>query len=87
MRQRNQLVTRFMIAVPLAALVTLGACAGRGGDYGAYYDPYYSDYHYWNGSELGYYGRWENEARLPHISFRLRPEIDRRAYYTWRHRR
>lgn len=87
MRQRTQLVPRIMIAALLAGLVTLGACSSRYGDYGAYYDPWYSDYHYWNGSELGYYGRWENEARLPHVSFRLRPELERHSYYTWRHRR
>jgi hypothetical protein len=87
MRHRNPLATRFMIAALVAAAGTLGACAGHQGDVGSYYDPYYSDYHHWYGPELGLYGRWESETNRPHLDFGRRPEVERRAYYTWRHRR
>lgn len=83
---RKQLVTRFMIAVLLAAPVTFGACAGNRIE-DRVYDPFYGDYHRWNRSELGFYQRWEAEMRRPHVDFGRRPVEDQRAYFAWRHGR
>jgi hypothetical protein len=86
MHLRNQLVRRFMIAGLLAAPVTFGACSGSRID-GRVYDPYYGDYHRWNRSELGLYGRWEAQTGRPHVDFGRRPAAEQRAYFGWRHGR
>jgi hypothetical protein len=84
MRQRTRLVSRVMIAAILSAPMTLQACAGHG-NVGSYYDPYYSDYHNWNGTELGYYQRWEGETGRQHMDFGRRPAEEQHAYFGWRH--
>lgn len=49
-----------------------------------YYDPYYHDYHDWNG-EAGYYSRWETETHREHMDFKKRNKADQKAYWDWRH--
>jgi hypothetical protein len=50
------------------------------------YDPYYTDYHVWNGEEVGYYNRWAIEThRDPHRDFRRIPPGEQKEYWTWRH--
>ena len=83
MRLRDRLATPFMIATLLAAPLTLAACAGHGN---RVYDPYYSDYHRWNGTEDGFYRRWEGERGFGHVGFALRTGGEQHAYFDWRHR-
>jgi hypothetical protein len=83
MRHGHQLVTHLTVAALLAAPVTLGAC-GRGN---RVYDPYYTDYHRWNGTEDGFYRRWEGETGRPHVGFGQRPVGEQHAYFDWRHKR
>jgi hypothetical protein len=80
MRIRHQLVTPLMIAALAAAPLALGACAGH-----RTYDPYYGDYHRWNGSENGFYRRWEGERGLGHMEFGLRSPGEQHSYFDWRH--
>jgi hypothetical protein len=82
MRLRQQLVTPLMIAALFTAPVVLGGCGGNRS-----YDPYYGDYHRWNGSENGYYLRWEGETQRSHLDFNRRSEGEQHSYYDWRHRR
>ena len=82
MRLRQQLVTPLTIAALLAAPVGFAACSGH-----RVYDPYYGDYHRWNGSENGFYLQWEGERRMSHLDFDRRPFEEQHAYYDWRHRR
>jgi hypothetical protein len=82
MRSRHQLATPLIIATLLTAPVAFGACAGH-----KVYDPYYSDYHRWNGTEDGYYRQWEGETRRTHVEFNRRPSDEQHAYFDWRHRR
>jgi hypothetical protein len=77
MRRRHQLVT----SLTIAGFFTLGACAGNRS-----YDPYYGDYHRWNGREDGYYRQWEFGTHRDHLSFDRRSGEEQHAYYDWRHR-
>ncbi len=50
------------------------------------YDPYYTDYHQWNGDEGYYYRQWADETRRdPRRDFRRLPPRDQKEYWTWRH--
>jgi hypothetical protein len=50
------------------------------------YDPYYTDYHQWNGDEQYYYRRWADETHHnPHRDFRKLPPAEQKEYWTWRH--
>jgi len=80
---RHQLARRFIIAALLAAPLTFGACAGRN----RVYDPYYGDYHSWNGTEDGFYRRWEGDRGFAHLDFGRRSSGEQRQYFDWRHRR
>jgi hypothetical protein len=68
----------------VASLAGIG-CSG-GHHYYRVYDPYYTDYHQWNGDERYYYRRWADENhRDPHRDFRRLPPRDQKDYWTWRH--
>jgi hypothetical protein len=65
------------------ALVSVTGCAEH---HYRVYDPYYSDYHVWNGNEVVYYHRWANENhRDPNRDFRKLPPGEQKEYWTWRH--
>jgi hypothetical protein len=83
MRSHHHLVTRFTIAVFLVTSVSLGACAGGH----QVYDPYYRDYHMWNGAEDGFYRQWEGATGRSHMDFGRRPVADQHAYFNYRHGR
>jgi hypothetical protein len=70
-----------------AALISsLAGIACEHHHYYRVYDPYYTDYHVWNGEEVGYYNRWANEThRDPHRDFRRIPHEEQKEYWTWRH--
>ena len=83
MRLRHQLVTPLVIAALAATPTAMVACAGGH----QVYDPYYGDYHRWNGSEDRFYRQWEGETRRDHVDFGRRPAEEQHAYYDWRHKR
>jgi hypothetical protein len=49
------------------------------------HDPYYRDYHVWDGHEVAYYERWETETRRHRVEFKERSADERKEYWTWRH--
>jgi hypothetical protein len=51
------------------------------------YDPYFQDYHTWNGTEDGFYRRWEGETGHSHLDFARRPVAEQHTYFNWRHQR
>ena len=82
MRTRHQLATLLTIAALFATPVTFGAC----GHSRMVFDPFYGDYHRWNGTEDGYYRRWEGETGRSHLDFGRRPAAEQHAYFDWRHK-
>ena len=50
------------------------------------HNPYYSDYHVWNDSEVGHYQQWSRENhRDSGRDFRKLPPEEQKEYWTWRH--
>jgi hypothetical protein len=82
MRPRHNFITTLTIAALIVAPVALGGC-GRSHQY---YDPYYSDYHRWNGTEDGFYRRWEGETGRQHMDFGHRSVGEQHSYFDWRHK-
>jgi hypothetical protein len=82
MRIRHHVVTPLLFVALCAAPVAMSACAGH-----RTYDPYYGDYHRWNGTEDGFYRQWEGETRRVHLDFGRRPAEEQHMYFDWRHRR
>jgi hypothetical protein len=78
---RHKLVTPLIIVALGTATVAMSACAGH-----RVYDPYYGDYHRWNGTEDRFYRQWEGESRLSHMDFGARPVAEQHSYYDWRHK-
>lgn len=76
----HRLSTRLMIAGLVTTAFISGGCGGQ-----RVYDPYYNDYHRWNGTEDGFYRRWEGETHRPHIGFSHRPAAEQHEYFDWRH--
>lgn len=82
-RSWNSLGT-FMLAAALTSSLAGIGCA----EHHSYrvYDPYYTDYHAWNGNEVVYYNRWTDEThRDRHRDFRKLPPEEQKEYWTWRH--
>jgi hypothetical protein len=77
------------VSLLLLAGVLASSLAGLGCSehhYYRVYDPYYTDYHQWNGDERYYYREWANEThRDVHRDFRKLPPRDQKDYWTWRH--
>jgi hypothetical protein len=73
-----------LLAAALASSMASMGCAEH--HYYRVYDPYYTDYHRWDGDEVVYYRRWAAENhRDPDRDFRrIRPE-EQKEYWTWRH--
>lgn len=84
MKSKPHFLSSCVLAAALASSMFGIACSGHHSY--RVYDPYYSDYHVWNGSEVDYYHRWAGENhRDPDRDFRsLRPE-EQKEYWTWRH--
>jgi hypothetical protein len=77
------LSTCFLAAALTSSVLGTTACAHH---YYRVYDPYYSDYHVWNGDEVVYYQRWAHENhRDPDRDFRKLPAGEQKEYWTWRH--
>jgi len=65
-------------AIGAPALVTGCAVHAR------VYDPYYHDYHGWNG-EVVYYNQWEHDTHRDHRDFDKRSDEEKKDYWDWRH--
>jgi hypothetical protein len=80
--------SRFLSAGLLAAGLACAALGVGCAHHHPYrvYDPYYSDYHVWNGGEVVYYNQWSRENhRDEHRDFRKLPPEEQKEYWTWRH--
>ena len=84
MKGMSGFLSSCVLAAVLASSILGMACSQH--HYYRVYDPYYSDYHTWNGVEVDYYHQWAREYhRDPDRDFRrLRPE-EQKEYWTWRH--
>jgi hypothetical protein len=84
MRRGCRYLSSLLMAAVLFSPVALTGCAPR-----AYrvYDPYYHDYHTWNGHEAVFYQRWEGETRRAHQDLNRRRSDEQEEYFTWRHGR
>lgn len=81
---KSRFLSSCFLAAVLAASVLGLACGGH--HYYRVYDPYYSDYHVWNDSEVVYYHQWANENHYDeHRDFRKLPPEQQKQYWTWRH--
>lgn len=70
-------------AALLAPVITTGCAVSVGY---RVHDPYYNDYHVFDGAEIGYYNRWAVEThRDPHRDFRKLKPAEQHEYFTWRH--
>jgi hypothetical protein len=69
-----------VLAAAIAAPVFVTGCSARV----RVYDPYYHDYHYWNG-EVVYYNQWEHDTHRDHVDYGHRNADDQKAYWDWRH--
>jgi hypothetical protein len=70
-----------LLAAVLASPMLMTGCA----THVRYYDPYYNDYHVWNGGEVVYYNQWEHDTHRDHQDFNKRSDADKKEYWTWRH--
>lgn len=81
---KSQPLRSSIFALTLAGSFLVSACGGH--HYYRVYDPYYSDYHVWNDSEVTYYQSWARENhRDEHRDFRKLPPGEQKEYWTWRH--
>src|SRR4029077_6475401 len=72
-RRRFRMRRNHRFLGPLLAVVVLAPALAAGcARHYTYYDPYYRDYHRWNGDEVLLYRRWEGETRREHREFRYR---------------
>lgn len=70
----------------MALMSSLAGIACERHHYYRVYDPYYTDYHDWNGDEAVYYQRWARETRRDeHRDFRRLSPEEQKEYWTWRH--
>ena len=81
---RNKWQSHILLIAVLASGMALVDCE-RHHNYRVY-DPYYTDYHVWNDSEVTYYHQWADEHhRDSNRDFRKLPPEEQKEYWTWRH--
>jgi hypothetical protein len=84
MKSKSRFVSSLFLAGALTCSVLGSACGHP--HYYRVYDPYYSDYHVWNDSEVTYYHQWARENhRDENRDFRKLPAGEQKEYWTWRH--
>jgi hypothetical protein len=82
MHIKSRFVGSLFLAAALASSVLGTACA----HHYRVYDPYYSDYHVWNGGEVVFYQQWAREHHYDeHADFRKLPPERQKEYWDWRH--
>lgn len=80
---KSRLLSSGLLSMALASSVLGTACAHH---YYRVYDPYYSDYHVWNDTEITYYHQWARENHYDeNRDFRHLPPEQQKQYWTWRH--
>jgi hypothetical protein len=83
MSRGSRTLHSLMLGAALASSTVGLACEHH---YYRVYDPYYTDYHVWNDTEITYYQRWSNETHRDwHRDFRKLPPEEQKEYWTWRH--
>jgi len=80
MRSKSQIWIPLFLAAMLTSPLLFTGCAVHA----RVYDPYYHDYHAWDG-ESGYYVQWETDTHRRHEDFNKRSDNDKKAYWDWRH--
>ncbi len=80
-------IRSILVASLMLAPVMITGCASHVGVGYRVRDPYYRDYHAWNGPEVGYYNQWVIETRRPNREFRRLRRDEQRQYWKWRHDR
>ena len=85
MRFVSRYVTSTVLAAAIASMLAIVGCAARVSTGYTVHDSYYNDDHVWDSTEVGFYGRWENETHRSHVDYRKRPAADQKAYWDWRH--
>jgi hypothetical protein len=83
MRHTYRFLYLLLLTAILASPLAITGCAARASY--RVYDPYHSDYHRWDGHEVGYYQRWEVETHRDHHDFDKRDKDDQKQYWNWRH--
>ena len=81
----NRLLCSLLMGAALITPAITTGCASHAAVGYRVYDPYYSDYHAWNDSEVVYYNRWLGETHRPHREYRRLNRQEQREYWTWRH--
>ncbi len=85
MRKYSRHIGSFLTAAVFLCLTGVSGCAARGSV--RVYDPVYSQYRYWNRSEIGYYQQWERETHRRNEDFNRRSQQEQNEYWRWRHDR
>ena len=80
MRSLMKSFATILLAATIASPVLLAGCSAHV----RVYDPYYHDYHAWDG-EVVYYNQWEHDTHRDHLEFNKRNSDDQKAYWDWRH--
>lgn len=80
MPKLSKLLPAITLCAALGAPIAMTGCAVHE----RVYDPYYHDYHNWNG-ETVYYNQWETETHRSHQDFKQRPADQQKQYWDWRH--
>lgn len=80
MRLLRKSLSPLLLGTMLTSSFLVTGCTVHAG----YYDPYYHDYHRWDG-ETVYYNQWEHDTHRDHVDFKKRNDADKKAYWDWRH--
>jgi hypothetical protein len=80
MRTLSRHFSSLLLAAAVASPLFITGCTVHA----RVYDPYYHDYHGWNG-EVVYYNQWERDTHRDHVEFNHRNDNDKKAYWDWRH--
>lgn len=73
-------IATLLVAATFAAPILIAGCAAHV----RVYDPYYHDYHAWNG-EVVYYNQWERDTHREHLDYSKRSAAEQQQYWNWRH--
>jgi hypothetical protein len=81
MRLSHRMIALILSSAALASSLAITGCAPDT----TVYDPYWQDYHRWNGEETRLYLQWEYGSDRAHVDFPNRTPGDQLAYWSWRH--
>ena len=79
-------LTLKVIALGAATIGLISALSGCAGGY-VTYDPYWHDYHRWDGTENRIYWQWAISTHRPYRPYERLGLTDQRAYWVWWHTR